>query len=150
IMLRLILLNIYIVLSPVMVIAWAIPMPAAQEMAKGWVKGLLGVIFIQLVQVVALTVGISFVQGLTAHLSGLDHTLVAFVGSVAIIWLIMRAPSMFGVSALASASSFAAGVGAVLVGGVAATAYSNGIGMIGKTVNTWANRVARGGGRDRG
>lgn len=126
---RMIMINLYTVLGP-----WALALGALKEGApvtKQWFKGLLSLIFVQLIQLICLTVGLAMFPKHTGDWSLSAGDMQSFVGSIATIWLTVRIPKVFGLSSLSAmmdAGQMASGV--VMAGASAAGGFIGSAGGI--------------------
>ena len=120
---RFVMINVFIILSPLGIACWAFPNRSLQEVARSWCMGFFKMVFVQFIQVSCLAVGMVVIPplsvnwNLTASLNGTN--LFAFLGPIAIIWLMVRVPRMVGSSALGQVEAAGHVVGQA-VGGFAA------------------------------
>ncbi len=99
---RLVMIDIYIVLSPLAIGCWALPGQIGQSVTRQWASGFLSLVFVQLVQVICLSVGLLLFKKAAADFAS---DLFNFVGPIAVMWLVVRIPRLFGSSAVGTVAS---------------------------------------------
>jgi hypothetical protein len=167
---RLLTICFYIIIGPLLVGLSAVKM----DMAQKWFSGLTSLIFVQTAQVLALSVGIIFFHGVPGLMSnippgnwqddfvGVVKTIAStgqsaptifshlpdFIGPVAVLWLTVRIPRMFGSSALSPMISAGqtAVTGATFVGVMAGTAVGGVAGAAGRSRGGGGGKGKSGGG----
>ena len=108
---RMIMLDFYIIFSPVAVIAAGLPGRSGQGFAMSWIRGLGGLIFAQVAQVAVLVIGIAVMNAINPPT--IDGPLIHDVVKLGIITLMCRVPSVFksdGVNLAQQAGSVAGGI----------------------------------------
>ncbi|MBO0783246.1 MAG: hypothetical protein J2P37_30905, partial [Ktedonobacteraceae bacterium] len=97
---RMLILNLYIVTSPIGLASWALPGRVGRPLTNSWLRGFISTVLVQFVQVMGLivargTLGLlskTFSQALG---SSPDETLKWIIGTV-LIWFVIRIPSLLG------------------------------------------------------
>jgi hypothetical protein len=118
---RMILIDIFVVLSPLAIVCWAFPIRSLQEIARAWCMGFLKTVFVQFVQVTCICIGMMTIP--SPNLSNIGQiftgtNLMGFIGPVAILWLTVRMPRIIGSSALGTAEAAGHAIGRAVSGGV--------------------------------
>jgi hypothetical protein len=106
IIIRIFLINLYIILAPVGIACWALPGRVGQPLTRSWAGGFVSLALVQFVQITALIVIqaiiASFVSYLSSQVHSLDTTTFTQVLNVAVLWFIFRIPSLFPTSPMRS------------------------------------------------
>jgi hypothetical protein len=117
---RMILIDIFVVLSPLAIVCWAFTIRSLQEIARAWCMGFLKTVFVQFLQVTCISIGMMTIP--SPNLSDIGRiftgsNLMGFIGPVAILWLTVRMPRIIGSSGLSTVEAAGHAVGrAVSVG----------------------------------
>jgi hypothetical protein len=114
-LMRLVLINLYIILSPLAIVAAALPGRQGVGFTREWIMGFLALVFSQMAQVIALFLGLLVVS--TINQKGADSTgMLAELAKYGTLTLMMRVPSVFR----SNATSLLSGIGSSAAGVVAA------------------------------
>ena len=99
IIIRIFLINLYIILAPVGIACWALPGRVGQPLTRAWASGFISLALVQFVQITALIIIQAIIAGFVTYLSSqvhsLDTTTFTQVLNVAVLWFIFRIPSLF-------------------------------------------------------
>lgn len=126
VLVRIVLLNYYILIAPIAFGCWALPGGYGQNVVGQWSKGFFSVLAIQVIQVFIITTMpliIPVLPSIPADSFGLMEGILTQLPPVIVLWMTLRAPSILGTTtakAVTQAGSVAGGV----VTAVGATAYS--------------------------
>ncbi|GHO94219.1 hypothetical protein KSF_042670 [Reticulibacter mediterranei] len=126
VLVRIVILNYYILLCPVAFGCWALPGGFGQSVVNQWTKGFFSALLVQIVQVFIITTLPLVIPTLPAIPSdglGLMKGILTELPPILVLWMTVRAPSILGTStarAITNAGSIAGGV----VTAVGATAYN--------------------------
>jgi hypothetical protein len=126
VLVRIVLLNYYILLCPIAFGCWALPGGFGQGVVTQWTKGFFSTLLIQIVQVFVITtlpLVIPVLPAIPSDSLGLMKGLLTQLPPILVLWMTVRAPSILGTStarAVVNAGSVAGGV----VTAVGATAYN--------------------------
>ncbi|GHO96371.1 hypothetical protein KSF_064190 [Reticulibacter mediterranei] len=126
VLVRIVLLNYYILLCPIAFGCWALPGGFGQGVVNQWAKGFFSTLLIQIVQVFVITtlpLVIPVLPAIPSDSLGLMKGLLTQLPPILVLWMTVRAPSILGTStarAITNAGSIAGGV----VTAVGATAYN--------------------------
>jgi hypothetical protein len=126
VLVRIVLLNYYILLCPVAFGCWALPGGFGQGVVNQWTKGFFSTLLIQIVQVFVITtlpLVIPVLPAIPSDSLGLMKGILTQLPPILVLWMTVRAPAILGTStarAITNAGSIAGGV----VTAVGATAYN--------------------------
>jgi len=126
VLVRIVLLNYYILLCPIAFGCWALPGGFGQGVVSQWTKGFLSTLLVQIVQVFVITtlpLVIPVLPAIPSDSLGLMKGILTELPPILVLWMTVRAPSILGTStarAITNAGSIAGGV----VTAVGATAYN--------------------------
>ncbi|MBO0790112.1 MAG: hypothetical protein J2P36_04085 [Ktedonobacteraceae bacterium] len=106
-LIRFLLLNLYIVISPMGLASWALPGSVGRPLTQAWLKGFISLALVQFVQVVALIVAHSVASSVGQQLIdtlGQDsqNDVIRWLMAITFIWFILRIPSLLGSTPLAT------------------------------------------------
>jgi hypothetical protein len=105
VIIRIFFINLYAILSPMGIAAWALPGGAGQPLTKLWFQGFLSTIMVQFLQVAALTITSLMLGGIAGYINGqlntpahsvLSAATLANIMRIAILWFILRIPNLLG------------------------------------------------------
>lgn len=104
IIIRLFLINLYIVTAPLGIASWALPGKAGQPLTRLWLHGFLSTVMVQFLQVLALIVAQVMLGTIMRALMGqggsVDTADLANILAIAVLWFILRIPSLLGTASL--------------------------------------------------
>ncbi|MBV9229848.1 MAG: hypothetical protein JOZ18_11085 [Chloroflexi bacterium] len=115
---RIAMINVHIALGP-----WAFGLGSHwPELFQKWLKNFLALVFVQLMQVLCIAVSFAIFAKPNNDVGAIFSDPAGFIAPIAILWLTLRIPKMFGASAIGimSEAGQAAG-GAVMTGATAAS-----------------------------
>jgi hypothetical protein len=106
VIIRIFFINLYAILSPIGIAAWALPGGAGQPLTKLWFQGFISTVMVQFLQVAALTITSLMLGKITGYFDGqlnppghpavLSKDTLANIMRIAILWFILRIPSLLG------------------------------------------------------
>jgi hypothetical protein len=112
---RVVLINFYIIVSPIAIVATALPGRQGQGFAREWINGFLSLVASQFAQIMVLFLGIILLN--TIHTQGFaEGQLIPELVKYGILTLMMRAPGVFR----SNATGLLSGLGSTAAGVVAA------------------------------
>ncbi len=98
VLIRLFFINLYIVFAPIGIACWALPGKTGQPLTRMWLQGFISTVLVQFVQVAALVVVqlmLSTVATQLHNINGLDTGTMVNILEIAVLWFILRIPSLF-------------------------------------------------------
>jgi hypothetical protein len=113
------LLNCYILTCPLAFACWALPGGLGQQVVRQWVRGFLSVLLIQVVQLFLITVLPLILPSFPAIAGdnlGIMQVLLTQLPPLLVLWLTVRVPKLVGISA-----TRAIGMTGVMAGGIMST-----------------------------
>jgi hypothetical protein len=112
---RLGLLNCYILTCPLAFACWALPGGLGQQVVSRWMKGFLAVLFIQVVQLFLITILPVILPSFPAVAgdNGIIRVLLMQLPPLLVLWFTVRIPKLLGVSATRTV-----GMTGVMAGGI--------------------------------
>jgi hypothetical protein len=112
-------LNCYILTCPLAFACWALPGGLGRQVLRQWMRGFLGVLFIQVVQLFLITtlpLILPSFPALAGDNLGIMHVLLTQLPPLLVLWLTVRVPTFVGISV-----GRAVGMTGVMAGGIVGT-----------------------------
>ncbi|MBO0783634.1 MAG: hypothetical protein J2P37_32890, partial [Ktedonobacteraceae bacterium] len=106
-LLRFLLLNLYIVISPMGLASWALPGSVGRPLTQAWLKGFISLALVQFLQVIGLIVAHSIAGGVGKQVIdalGNDgqNDVIRWMMAITFVWFILRIPGLVGSTPLAT------------------------------------------------
>ncbi|MBO0789737.1 MAG: hypothetical protein J2P36_02155 [Ktedonobacteraceae bacterium] len=106
-LLRFLLLNLYIVISPMGLASWALPGHVGRPLTQAWLKGFISLALVQFLQVMGLIVAHSIAGGAGKQVIdalGKDgqNDVVRWIMAITFVWFILRIPGLIGTTPLST------------------------------------------------
>lgn len=113
---RLALVNMYIIISPLTIICSALLGRDGALITRAWLRGFAALLFVQLVQFVILWVGIQFIPAAWMSGTGWLNELFARLIPITLLGLSLSAPRLFNVSVTGLLSTVSSSIGGAMTG----------------------------------
>ena len=115
-LIRLALLNFYIILSPLAIAGGTLPGELGSSAARAWIKGLLALLCVQLLQVIVITVGSQlFPASLTTGTDWISSVLTKILPIIIMI-ITLNIPRLFNLSSTTMLSTISSSMGGAMTG----------------------------------
>jgi hypothetical protein len=115
-LIRLALINFYIILSPLAIAGGTLPGELGSSAARAWIKGLMALLFVQLLQVIVITIGGQlFPASLTSGSDWMSAVLTR-LWPIIIMMIALNIPRLFNLSATTMLSTITSSMGGAMTG----------------------------------